>query len=309
MDRISSSGESHLADAHRDALPRGYALRWYVVDGVLGQGGFGVTYLGRDTNLDRPVAIKECLPAGVATHCADGTVAPRTGAQHGHFRRGLDAFVAEARMLARFDHPNIVRVHAAFELNGTAYIVMRLEEGTSLAAVLELRGTLPEDELIGFLLPVLDALELVHEAGVIHRDLKPDNFYVRRDGSPVVLDFGSARCRFRTPGPLTSLVAPGYAPLEQYCCGADDQGPWTDLYGLAATCYRAVAGRPPVDAITRGKGILGGTRELLEPVAAFARGRYSERLMRAIDHALAFSAKDRPQSVGEWRREILGAPA
>lgn len=296
------------SQAYPDALPRGYKLQWYVVERVLGQGGFGVTYLGRDTNLDRPVAIKEYLPAGVATHRADATVVPRTDAQCGRYRRGLDSFVLEARTLARFDHPNIARVYAIFECNGTGYMIMRFEEGESLAAVLERRSTLLEDELIDLLLPVLDALEVVHDAGFIHRDLRPDNVHLRRDGRPVVLDFGSARSLIGKQAEFTSLVAAGYAPLEQYYGSAEHQGPWTDLYGLAAVCYRAIAGQPPVDAITRAKGVLGSCRDLLVPACDLGRGRYSARLLDAIDHALAFGEKDRPQSVREWRQEIVGGP-
>jgi serine/threonine protein kinase len=179
--------------AYPDALPPEYRLHWYVLDRVLGQGGFGITYLARDTNLDQLVAIKEYLPIDVATRKADSTVRPRADDQGDRYRWGLDRFIREARTLARFDHPNIVRVYSVFEFNNTAYMVMRFEEGENLAAQLERRRTLPEAELLRMLLPVLDGLELVHNAGFIHRDIKPDNIHIRTDGSPVLLDFGSAR--------------------------------------------------------------------------------------------------------------------
>src|SRR5688572_4914102 len=290
--------------AYPDALPPEYRLHWYVLERVLGQGGFGITYLARDTNLDQQVAIKEYLPIDVATRKPDSTVRPRADDQTDRFRWGLDRFIREARTLARFDHPNIVRVYSVFEFNNTAYMVMRFEEGENFAALLERRRTLPEDELLRVLLPVLDGLELIHNAGFIHRDIKPDNIHIRTDGSPVLLDFGSARASLGQGRTVTILVAPGYAPFKQYYSSGEHQGPWTDLYGLGATCYRAIAGVPPLDAITRSKGVLGSSREVLIPARTIGSGHYSETVLRAIDHALAFAEKDRPQSIAEWRREL-----
>jgi serine/threonine protein kinase/TPR repeat protein len=297
--------------AYPDALPPQYRLHWYVLERVLGQGGFGITYLARDTNLDQPVAIKEYLPVEVATRRPDATIRSRTDDQRERYRWGLERFIREARTLARFDHPNVVRVHSIFELNNTAYMVMRFEEGENLAARLETRGTLPEAELLGIMLPILDGLELVHAAGFIHRDIKPDNVHIRTDGTPVLLDFGSARHALGKAHTVTILVAPGYAPFEQYYSDSESQGPWTDLYSLGATCYRAIAGRPPLDAIARSKGILGSTRDVLVPATVIGAGRYSGKFLTAIDHALAFAEKDRPQTVAEWRQELVGdgAPA
>ena len=295
--------------SHPDALPAQYRLHWYTLERVLGQGGFGITYLARDTNLDQAVAIKEYLPVDVATRRADATVRARTDDQHERYRWGLERFIREARTLARFDHPNIVRVHSVFEFNDTAYMVMRFEEGENFAALLERRRTLPEAELLRVLLPILDGLELVHNAGFIHRDIKPDNIHIRADGSPVLLDFGSARLALGHARTVTILVAPGYAPFEQYYSSGESQGPWTDIYGLGATAYRAISGIVPMDAIARSKGILGSTREILVPASAVGSGRYSGRLLKAIDHALEFSEKDRPQTLAQWRSELTGAGA
>jgi len=287
-----------------DALPTDYRLHWYVLDRVLGQGGFGITYVARDTNLDTTVAIKEYLPVDVATRRADSSVRSRTDDQAERYRGGLERFIREARTLARFDHANIVRVHSVFEHNGTAYMVMRFEKGETLAAVLERRQALPEAELKRVLFPILDGLDLVHGAGFIHRDIKPDNILIREDGSPVLLDFGSARYALGQSRTVTILVAPGYAPIEQYYDSGESQGPWTDIYGLGATCYRAITGHAPMDAIARSKGKLGSTQEMLLPAVVAGNGRYSDRFLKAVDSALEFSEKDRPQSIPQWRSQL-----
>ncbi len=292
-----------------EALPTLTHLHWYVLERVLGQGGFGITYLAKDTNLDQRVAIKEYLPVEFATRLPDSTVRSRTEELRDRYRWGLERFIQEARTLARFDHPNIVRVLSVFEFNNTAYIVMRFEEGGTLAAMLDRRGTLPEAELLRILVQVLDGLELVHDAGFIHRDIKPDNIHIGGDGRPVLLDFGSARQAVGSSNTLTILIAPGYAPFEQYYNDPSSQGPWTDIYGLGATAYRAICGRAPLDAVSRSKGILGSTQEIMVPASVIGAGRYSGRFLAAIDHALAFAEKDRPQTIAEWRRELAGENA
>jgi len=295
--------------AYPDALPALSRLHWYVLERVLGQGGFGITYLAKDTNLDQRVAIKEYLPIDVATRLQDSTVRSRTDELRDRYRWGLERFIQEARTLARFDHPNIVRVLSVFEFNNTAYMVMRFEEGVTLSAMLDRRGTLPEADLLRVLLPILDGLELVHNAGFIHRDIKPDNIHIGGDGRPVLLDFGSARQSLGGSNTLTILIAPGYAPFEQYYSDSTSQGPWTDIYGLGATCYRAICGRAPLDAVSRSKGILGSTQEVMVPASVIGAGRYSGRMLAAIDHALAFGEKDRPQNIAQWRQELVSEGA
>jgi predicted ATPase len=164
------------------------------------------------------------------------------------------------------------------------------------------RQTLEEGELLNIVLPILGGLEKVHERGYIHRDIKPANIFIREDGSPVLIDFGSARQALGAE--LTTLVSPGYAPFEQYCSKGEQQGPWTDIYGLGATLYRAVTGQPPQDALDRSRAILEAGRDTLIDVGEIGRGRYSARFLKAIDYALQFRQKNRPQTVAEWLRKF-----
>ncbi|MGH2668088.1 MAG: serine/threonine-protein kinase, partial [bacterium] len=185
------------------------------------------------------------------------------------------------------------------------YMVMEYEEGDSLKDILTRRQTLEEDELLNIVLPILGGLEKVHERGFIHRDIKPANIFIREDGSPVLIDFGSARQALGAESrALTTLVSPGYAPFEQYFSKGEQQGPWTDIYGLGATLYRAVTGQRPPDAVDRSRAILEAARDTLGDVGEIGQGRYSARFLKAIDHALQFRPKDRPQTVAEWRREF-----
>ena len=290
---------------HRNALKPGYKIHWYEIKSVLGQGGFGITYLAYDTNLDKNVAIKEYLPIELAVREGDSSVHPLTEDRGKQYQWGLDRFVSEARTLSRFEHPNIVRVHAVFEENNTGYMVMACEEGQSMQQLLAGKKTMEEAALIKILIPILGGLELVHQAGFIHRDIKPDNIFIRKDGSPVLLDFGSARQALgQEQKTLTSLVSPGYAPFEQYYSKSDAQGPWTDIYGLGATLYRAIAGVAPVDAVDRSKSILEGDTDYFVSATEIGKGKYSERFLKAIDHALAFKNQDRPQTIAEWKEEF-----
>ena len=293
---------------YRSELPAAFALQGYRIEHVLGQGAFGITYRAHEVNLNRSVAIKEYLPALIATRTAGHVVGPMSDNVVAEFESGLASFINEAQTLAKFEHPNIVRVHSAFEANGTAYMVMQYEEGDTLSDILRKRGTLTEQEIMEFTFPLLSGLEAVHDAGFVHRDIKPANIFIRTDGTPILLDFGSARQALEShPHELTNLVTTGYAPIEQYTGKPDSQGPWTDIYGLAATLYRAITGRPPNDAVERGEAIANDAADTFQSATERAAGRYAETFLQAIDCALRFSRDYRPQSVAEWRAELTMA--
>ena len=292
-----------MTDAQQplNALPQGHRFQEYELVRVLGFGGFGMTYLGFDHNLDKAVAIKEYLPSDIATRTGDNSVAPQASQFQSDFEWGLDRFLDEARALARFDHRHIIKVHRFFEAHGTAYIVMEYAEGETLSAFLERKWTLKEAELKVILYSILDGLEVVHRADFLHRDIKPGNIIIRdEDNSPVLLDFGSARqaisARSRS---VTSIITPGYAPIEQYS-SRGDQGSWTDIYALGGVCYRALTGQVPEDATDRVRN------DPLIPVSERCAGQVSAEFLSAIDWALAVDEGDRPQSIVEWRARLEG---
>lgn len=279
---------------YRNALELGSKLSEYQLKSVLGVGGFGMTYLAWDTNLEKHVAIKEYLPGDLAVRALDGSVVPVSTNHQYDYQWGLNAFIQEARTLARFSHPNIVRVNRYFEANGTGYMVMDYEEGESLNQLLKRSPQPPEDVLRKILLPLLDGLAAVHTAKFLHRDIKPSNIFIRANGSPVLLDFGAARATSGSTRTLTAVLTPGFAPLEQYSIEGK-QGPWSDIYAMAGVMFRAVADRSPPDAVSRLHG------DTVPQMLAAVQGRYSAPMLRAIEWALSIKAELRPQSIGEWK--------
>jgi serine/threonine protein kinase len=288
---------------YRNALPLQSMLLEYRLESVLGAGGFGMTYLGWDTHLEKHVAIKEYLPTDLAVRALDGSIVPITTELQHDYQWGLERFILEARTLAKFSHPHIVRVNRYFEANGTGYMVMDYEKGESLNQMLK-RGLQPDEaKLKGILMPLLDGLEAVHATGFLHRDIKPSNIFVRESGSPVLIDFGAARHAIGgATKSLTSVLTPGYAPLEQYSSDGH-QGPWSDIYAMAGVLYRALVNDNPPDAVSRMKG------DTLPGKLATARGRVSEPFLRAIEWALALDEKRRPQSIPDWKRALQGQAA
>ncbi len=264
----------------------------FTVEEPLGAGGFGLTYRAREGALGREVAIKEFFPFGSTRR--DGRVLSPTGVSGDDWARELKAFREEALTLARFSHPAIVRAYAVWGESGTAYFAMEFLRGQSLQKRLDaLEGKpLPVDEALSLVERIGEALEQVHEMGLLHRDIKPDNI-LECDGRAVLIDFGTAR-EFTSDKttPMTQLLTPGYAPLEQYGRRARF-GPFTDVYALAATLYHALSGYAPPPAPDRAGGVELRPLDELNP-------RVSKRLARAIEVALEISVSKRPQTVGAW---------
>ena len=297
---MPQGGETMAQTTHQNALPLGSMLMEYRLQSVLGAGGFGITYLAHDTNLQKDVAIKEYLPSAVAVRGSGGTVLPTTSALEKDYRWGLDRFIQEARTLAKFSHPHIVRVNRFFEANGTGYMVMDYEAGEPLKAWLERNPFPPEAALRAMLAPLLDGLEKVHAAGFLHRDIKPENIFIRKDGGPVLIDFGSARQAVGgATQTLTTIVSPGYAPFEQYTTSAE-QGPWSDIYSLSGVLYFAITGQSPPDAITRMKS------DALNQGLGTARMRYSGPFVDAVGWGLALEEGSRPRNIAQWREVLFG---
>ena len=286
------------------ALPSGTELAGdYRIDRVLGAGGFGVTYLADEMALSRAVTIKEYFPSDFAARTNGLDASPRSQDCAGDYRWGLDRFIAEAQTLAKFDHSHIVKVYRTFKANNTAYMVLHWEEGQSLKSWLKTLGRAPrQKELDRIIAPLLDALETIHKANFLHRDIAPDNIIIRKSGDPVLIDFGAARgdiAAHSKTKTVSALVKPGYSPYEQYAETSKQQGPWTDIYALAATLYHAVTGKRPLDSPSR------MLKDDMVPAAHAALSSYRSTFLEAIDRGLALAIDARPQSVVEWRGALL----
>jgi non-specific serine/threonine protein kinase len=305
---MSEAGNANVLAAadNSETLPLRAMVSEFEVLGVIGEGGFGTVYLAMDHSLNRKVALKEYRPAALATRTGQ-TVVLRSQKHADSFAAGLRSFINEARTLARFDHPALVRVHRFWQENGTAYMAMPLVSGRTLTAMVrDYRAEVTEAWLRQILAPLLDAIEALHGVQIFHRDIAPDNVLIQDNGVPVLLDFGAAREIVADMSQaLTVILKPGYAPIEQY---AEDavlkQGPWTDIYALGAVLHFAVTGRPPSNSVTR------LAHDSLTPLAVAKPPGFSTAFLAAIDHALAVRPEARPQSIAELRKLFdLGARA
>lgn len=296
---LGAAAESVPFDS--STLQVGTRLGEFEITQVLGVGGFGIVYLARDHSLRRDVALKEYMPSALARRVDSINVSARSSSSAETFEAGLRSFVNEARMLAMFDHPSLVKVYRFWESNGTAYTVMPFYEGKTLKQVLSDKTVQPtEDWLKRLLAPLLDALEIVHSKHCFHRDIAPDNIFVLSDGKPVLIDFGAARQVIGDMGSnLTVILKHGYAPLEQYAGDPTmPQGAWTDLYALGAVLHYSITGTAPIPSVGR------MIKDAYEPLAKRYAGHYSEPFLRAIDDALAVRSDQRPQSVAEFRSRL-----
>lgn len=297
------SDSSQLRLDTPSALHAGTRLGEYELLRLLGVGGFGIVYLAFDHALEREVAIKEYMPASLAGRTETMHVSIRSQSDAESFALGLKSFVNEAKLLARFDHPSLLKVHRFWEANGTAYMAMPVMRGRTVKEIRhDMQGTPDDAWTRRILMPLLGAIERLHSEGVYHRDIAPDNIQIEPDGSPVLLDFGAARrvLSDKTQS-LTAILKPAYAPIEQYGeAGSVRQGPWTDLYALGATLHYLLLGRPPPPATAR------TVHDEASSLTTDNLPGCSEAFLHTIDWMLCPRPTDRPQSVAELRSVLEG---
>lgn len=301
----SSAGQASAPEpstAGHNALEIGTRIAEFEIIGIVGVGGFGIVYLAEDHSLGRRVAVKEYMPAEFAHRIGPANVSVKSRRHAEMFQKGMESFIKEARLLAQFDHPSLVKVYRFWEANGTAYMAMPYYEGRTFKDAIGQLGHPPDESWLKWLLAqLLDALEIIHKQQCFHRDIAPDNILILEDERPLLLDFGAAR---RVIGDMTQAITvilkPGYAPIEQYAEVPNmRQGAWTDLYALASVIYFAITGQAPTPAVARVMS------DPLVPLTTSVAGRYSAAFLAAIDAALAFKPEERPQSVADFRR-LLG---
>jgi formylglycine-generating enzyme required for sulfatase activity/serine/threonine protein kinase len=282
------------------ALAPGAVIENLRIDRVLGQGAFGITYLVTDQVLNTSFALKEYLPRDLVTRNEDGRLQP-SGEQAELYATGLLHFLEEGRSVAQLQHPNIVTVVRCFEANGTAYLLMPYYRGEALHKLLKRSGVFTSDEALALARPMLDALKYIHDKGLIHQDIKPANIYITDTGQPILLDFGAAGQRLDA-GTLTrwKLGSEGYAALEQ-SGETGSIGPWTDIYGFAATLYRCVSGQIPAAAAQRQSALAEGESDPLEPIAKLVPSPSFSGILGAISSGLQLEPAARPQSIADWR--------
>ena len=274
----------------------------YIIEGVLGQGGFGITYLGIDELHEKKVAIKEFFPQGIVTRNIEyqDTVTVTFVGEKDNYEKGKERFLKEARTMAKFSKDEgIVKALDFFEINNTAYIVMEYLEGITLKQYLRENQRIAPEDLIELLVPLIESLDEIHSQGMIHRDISPDNIMVLPDGRIKLMDFGAARdyTEFGEKS-LSIVLKPGYAPPEQYQTHGI-QGPWTDIYALCATMYKCITGENPPDAIERVMD------DHLKTISAFGIP-VSPQIEEAIIKGMSVAAKDRYQNVGDFCEDLYG---
>jgi len=286
----------------QNMLPQGFRVGRYEIDRLLGAGQVGATYLARDIGSGAPVAIKELILRGLALRADDGSIVPITAEDAEPFERCREVFVDEARALAAIKHPNLVRTLDVFAANGTAYAVMEPIDGASLSELIQAHGALSAGDTGLVIDALLDALAAIHAAGRLHLEVTPMNILADLEGRPVLL--GSARVQraLALAKPvLGGVPVPRYAAFEQYDTDDQSLGPWTDIYGLAATARRLVGDAVPEDAVARLNAATQGDADPCPPLAALAPAGYAPAFLAALDAGFAVMPADRPQSIADWR--------
>ncbi len=285
-----------------NCLDIGTRVAEFEITSIIGEGGFGTVYLAVDHSLQRTVALKEYLPPALASRGIDQNVAVRSKRHQETFDAGLKSFINEARLLAQFDHPALIKVHRFWEQNNTAYMAMRFYEGKTLKDIISDQPAIATEAWWKSILkPILEALDVLYSAQILHRDISPENIMIQPSGEPILLDFGAARRVIDNMSQaLTVILKPGYAPIEQY---ADDpsmkQGPWTDIYALCAVIFATITKKAPPASIAR------MIKDPMEPLTPSAYPGYSAQFLFALNKGLCVKPDDRPQTIAEFGK-LLG---
>ncbi len=296
-----------MQDQDQHNLKSNTTLNNYKIIRVLGEGGFGITYLAEDVSLGLEVVIKEYFPNEFAMRSGDSTITAKSKSK-GDFTKGMQRFKEEAQTLAKFNHPSIVKILGYFEANDTAYFVMEYEEGIDLSHYLKEKGTpLKQEGILSIIMPILEGLKEVHKHNYLHRDIKPGNMLIRANHSPVLIDFGASKLAMgEASKSITSMLTEGYAPLEQYSTDIKQQGSFSDIYAIAAVIYKMITSEVPPSAQTRSYALLSEDIDSYKPLSAMKLSGFDLNFLKAVDRALSMKAKDRPQDVQEFQADISG---
>lgn len=289
-----------------NTLPVGYKLREYEIIKVLGQGGFGITYKVYDTNLDTVMVIKEYMPNSFALRTNNTTITciPK---DKDTFDWGKQRFLEEAKTLRKFDHPAIVKVFNLFEMNNTAYFVMDYYEGETLEDYLKryLGKHFNQDEILSIMMPIIEGLKDVHKQGFLHRDIAPDNIFLRVNKLPVLIDFGASRNAIGTKSQnISAIVKHGYSPPEQYTSNSS-QNVTTDLYAVCAVMYEMITGKKPPESTHRQSEVFNGNNDPIEDIVTKYKDRYNASFLQTIQKGLSLKQKDRIQNIEELQDGLV----
>jgi len=298
--------EQNSHNEYSNALPKGAMLYEFEIDCVLGAGGFGITYKAKDTNLDTYMVIKEYMPSSFASrsHYTTVTCVPK---EQETFERGKQKFLEEAKVLKKFDNIFIVKTHRYFEANGTAYFVMDFYDGETLGEYFEKNPNrhYTQDEILTIMMPIIEGLKVVHEKGVLHRDIAPDNIFLRRDRSPVIIDFGASKNAFGTQTQnIAAVIKHGYSPPEQYTPNSK-QDETTDLYAICAVLYEFITGQKPPESSYRQTQIFNTEDDPLENIVQKYKGKYHQSFLATIHKGLSLRQKERVQTIKELQKGLM----
>ena len=296
-----------MQEQNQHSLKNGAVINHYRIIRVLGAGGFGITYLAEDVSLGMEVVIKEYFPNEFAIRNGDSTIMSKTASDR-DFTKGMQRFKEEAQILAKFNHPSIVKILGYFETNNTAYFVMEYEEGIDLSQYMkQLNKSMSQEEIVTIIMPILEGLKEVHKYNYLHRDIKPGNILLRKNHSPVLIDFGASKLAIgEASKSITSMLTEGYAPLEQYSTDIKQQGPFTDLYAVGAVIYKMITGDVPPSAQTRSYQLLQDGHDPYKALSSMKLNGYNKNFIVAVDRALAIKARERQQSIQDFQKDIVG---